>query len=97
MDPSSPTNRFRTAVTRYNETAKNEEEKLPEIRLHDLRHTCATILIAEGVDIETISHRPGYCRASVTLDVYGHFMEHLDDTAADALAKILDPEGKVAG
>ena len=96
MDPSSPTNRFRTAVARYNETVKNEEEKLPEIRLHDLRHTCATILIAEGVDIETISHRLGHSRASVTLDVYGHFMEHLDDTAADALAKILDPEEKIA-
>ena len=96
MDLSSPTNRFRTAVARYNKTVKNEEDKLPEIRLHDLRHTCATILIAEGVDIETISHRLGHSRASVTLDVYGHFMEHLDDTAADALAKILDPEGKVA-
>ena len=83
-------------MARYNKTVKNEEDKLPEIRLHDLRHTCATILIAEGVDIETISHRLGHSRASVTLDVYGHFMEHLDDTAADALAKILDPEGKVA-
>ncbi|MBR3344886.1 MAG: tyrosine-type recombinase/integrase, partial [Solobacterium sp.] len=56
----------------------------------DLRHTSATLLLAEGVDIETVSRRIGHSRASVTLDIYGHAMKHKDTEASDTLTRIFD-------
>lgn len=49
-----------------------EEGQLPDIRLHDLRHTCATLLIEQGVNITAVSRILGHSRPSVTLDFYGH-------------------------
>ena len=65
-----------------------EKSKLPQIRFYDLRHTNATLLIAEGVDIETISHRLGHAHASTTLDIYGHPLPDKDEQAAAALEKL---------
>jgi len=89
MDVDSPTGKFKEIVKLINENTPDPEKKLPIIRLHDLRHTSATLLIAQGVDIETISHRLGHSKASVTMDVYGHFMESMDETASDTLEKLL--------
>ena len=72
----------------YNESCEREEDKLPLIRLHDLRHTSATILLSEGVDIETVSHRLGHKKCSVTLDVYGHWMEDNDRKASEKLEEV---------
>ena len=88
MDLDSPTQRFRSILLMYNETCEREEDKLPLIRLHDLRHTSATILLSEGVDIETVSHRLGHKKCSVTLDVYGHWMEDNDRKASDKLEEV---------
>lgn len=66
-----------------------ESQKLPIIRLHDLRHTSATLLLAYGVDIETVSHRMGHSEASVTLDIYGHPMPSQDDKASSVLGDLL--------
>ena len=88
MDIDSPTQRFRSILLMYNETCEREEDKLPLIRLHDLRHTSATILISEGVDIETVSHRLGHKKCSVTLDIYGHWMEENDRKASDKLEEV---------
>ena len=46
--------------------------ELPDIRLHDLRHSCATLLIEQGVNITAVSRILGHSRPSVTLDFYGH-------------------------
>ena len=46
---------------------------------HELRHTCATLLIAQGADPKAIQSQMHHSRISVTLDVYGHlFPGHLD-------------------
>lgn len=66
-----------------------KSQKLPVIRLHDLRHTSATLLIASGVDIETVSHRLGHSEASITLDIYGHPMPSQDDKASSVLGNLL--------
>ena len=50
--------------------------------LHSLRHTHASMLIAAGVDILTISRRLGHASPSITLDVYGHLVHGSDDRAA---------------
>ena len=63
--------------------------KLPLVRLHDLRHTHASMLIRAGIDILTVSRRLGHNKPSVTLDVYGHLIEGADAAAADAIALVL--------
>jgi integrase len=53
--------------------------------LHSLRHTHASMLIAAGVDIITVSRRLGHASASITLDVYGHLVHGADDRAAQVM------------
>jgi integrase len=45
---------------------------LPRMRLHDLRHRCATILLASGLPVKVVSEKLGHSSASMTLDIYGH-------------------------
>ena len=52
------------------------------VTLHSLRHTHASMLIASGVDIITVSRRLGHCSPKVTLEVYGHLINGGDDRAA---------------
>lgn len=89
MSVNTPTHKFREILELYNSHyAEKEEDKLPRIRLHDLRHTSATLLLANGTDIETVSKRLGHSRASITLDVYGHAMKKCDKTASDTLERL---------
>jgi integrase len=48
------------------------EELLPVIRLHDLRHTHATLLLAAGEPVKVVSERLGHASATITLTVYQH-------------------------
>ena len=45
---------------------------MPIIRLHDLRHSCASMLIAQGVDIKVIQEWLGHSSISTTGNIYGH-------------------------
>ncbi len=47
---------------------------LPAIRLHDLRHTHATLLLAAGVPVKLVSERLGHATATITLGIYAHVM-----------------------
>lgn len=67
-----------------------EDLKLPHISLHGLRHTNATLSLANNIDIETVAHRLGHARASITLDVYGHALESIDKRASNTLGKLLE-------
>ena len=58
------------------------------VRLHDLRHTQATVLLKHGEDILTVSRRMGHAKPSTTLDVYGHVMPGMDKEAADLFGRI---------
>jgi integrase len=62
---------------------------LPHVTFHALRHTHASVLIREGVDILTISRRLGHSKASITLDVYGHMIRGADEAAARAIEKAM--------
>lgn len=92
IDPHTPTHQFKRIIALYNSTV-DDEDKLPEIHLHDLRHTSATLLIAKGIDIETIARRLGHAKVSVTLDTYGHALPTVDKTASAALADVLSDDG----
>jgi integrase len=58
---------------------------MPEITLHSLRHTHASMLIASGMDVLTISRRLGHGSPTVTLRVYGHLIHGTDDRAAQVM------------
>ena len=59
------------------------------LRFHDLRHTHAAILIAQGEHPKVIQLRLGHSSIQVTLDTYGHLFEGIDQAAADRLNAIL--------
>lgn len=67
-----------------------------EVRLYDLRHTCASLMIAEGATVKAIQAQLGHATATMTLDLYGHLFpdelpmlaERLDATRAAAAADV---------
>jgi integrase len=56
---------------------------------HSLRHTHASVLLNNGVDILTVSKRLGHSKPSITLDVYGHTIKGSDERAATVIAEAL--------
>jgi integrase len=59
---------------------------LPEIRLHDLRHTYATLALKAGVHPKIVSERLGHATVGVTLDLYSHVTPGIARSAADTVA-----------
>jgi integrase len=65
---------------------------LPQIRLHDLRHSVASILLAQGVHPKVVSEQLGHATIALTLDTYSHVIPSLQQEAAGVMAAaILDP------
>ena len=58
---------------------------LPPMRFHDLRHTCATHLIEDGVSIFAVSHLLGHASIAVTQGIYGHLTPKQTDAATEAM------------
>lgn len=69
--------------------ARVAETDVPEIRLHDLRHTWASLALAAGVHPKVVSERLGHATVSMTLDVYSHAIPALQADAADAVAGLI--------
>jgi integrase len=65
------------------------EDQLPKIRLHDLRHTHAALLLAAGEPVKVVSERIGHASATITLSVYQHVHPGVGRQAADRLAALL--------
>lgn len=63
--------------------------KLPAIRLYDLRHTCATLLLAAGENPKVVSERLGHASITLTLDTYSHVLPDMQQGAAEKLEQIL--------
>ena len=66
------------------------DEHLPVIRLHDLRHTHGTLLLADGVPVKVVSERLGHATATITLTVYQHVHPGMGRQAADRCAALLE-------
>ena len=64
-------------------------KKLPRVSFHALRHTHASILLANGIDVLRDSRQLGHSKASVTLDTYGHLVRGMDAEAAEAISGVL--------
>ena len=59
---------------------------VPRIRLHDLRHTYATLALKAGVHLKVVSERLGHATVGVTLDLYSHVVPSIAREAADVVA-----------
>lgn len=64
-------------------------ERVPAIRLHDLRHTHATLLLGAGVPVKVVSERLGHASATITMNVYQHVMPGMQQEAAAKFASII--------
>lgn len=64
------------------------------IRLHDLRHTAATILIARGNHAKIISERLGHSKIDTTMNIYGHALRSADRAAADSIDDLFTRTGE---
>ena len=66
-----------------------ERAGLPRIRFHDLRHTSATLLLAEGVHPKVVQERLGHSNISLTLDTYSHAVPTMQRDAADRMDDLI--------
>lgn len=78
LRPGSVSARFK-AIASYLELP-------PETSFHTLRHTHATMLIANGVDMRTVQERLGHANVATTLSLYAHVVPGRDQAAAEAFA-----------
>ncbi len=62
-----------------------DANNLPKIRFHDLRHSCATTMIAAGVDPKTVQTRLGHSDIQVTLNTYSHCLPSMNKAAGDTM------------
>lgn len=85
IHPSTPTKWFKTFRERHN---------LPELKFHGLRHTNASLLISEGVDVQTIAKRLGHSKATTTTSIYSHFLRKPDREAAEKLENMFHNKKK---
>jgi integrase len=62
---------------------------LPQIRFHDLRHTCATLLLSKNVNPKIVSEMLGHATIAITLDTYSHVLPNMQESAAAAMEEVL--------
>lgn len=84
LDPDGVTSRFERRV---------RELGLPRIRLHDLRHTYATLALAAGIHPKVVQERLGHSSITMTLDLYSHAVPAMQADAADRVAALIDAAG----
>jgi integrase len=79
-DPSNLLKKFRQLL---------KKAGLPKIRFHDLRHTSASLMLNNGVDVLVASRRLGHSKPSLTLDVYGHLLTSVQYDVAEKIDKLI--------
>ena len=62
---------------------------LSKVRFHDLRHTCATLLLLKNVNPKIVSKMLGYASIAIALDTYSQLLPNMQDHAAKALENTL--------
>lgn len=67
-----------------------ERAGLPDIRFHDLRHTCATLLLGQGVHPKIVQELLGHASIQLTLDTYSHYLPDMQEKAVDAMQSALE-------
>lgn len=83
MDPGFVTRRFASLCT---------AAKLPQIRLHDARHTAATMALEAGVDVKIVSERLGHANTGITQNTYQHVRRAVHRGAVDQIVSLIEPD-----
>ena len=83
LDPNAVTRAFQRVI---------RQAGLPHIRLHDLRHTHATLMLKAGVHPKVVSERLGHASVSITLDTYSHVLPGLQKAAAERFDEMIEME-----
>ncbi len=86
MYPNTVSRRFAEIVRRAG---------IPPVRLHDLRHTHATLMLKQGVHPKIVSERLGHASITITLDTYSHVLPGLQEAAALKFEEGLREAGEV--
>jgi integrase len=86
-ETGEPLNRHNLTRRSFKPLLKRAE--LPEIRFHDLRHTCATLLLTRNVNPKIVSEMLGHSSIAITLDTYSHVLPNMRDQAAAAMEEAL--------
>jgi integrase len=81
MHPSTPSIWFKDFRRKHN---------LPDVTFHGLRHTNASLLIGQGVDVQTVAKRFGHSKPTTTTSVYSHFLRRPDTEAANKLQNLFN-------
>jgi integrase len=81
VNPENLVNRSFKPLLRYAD--------LPKIRFHDLRHTCATLLLGGGVHPKPVQELLGHATIAMTLDTYSHYLPSMGDQTAKAMEVVL--------
>ncbi len=66
-----------------------DKAKVPRIRFHDLRHSCASILISEGVHLKTVQERLRHADIRTTGNIYSHVVPKMQQEANDTMSRVL--------
>ena len=83
LDPHNVRRAFDAAIARAG---------VPAIRLHDLRHTFATLALGAGAHPKQVQEMLGHADVSITLDIYAHVTEDMHRDAAERIGKLLFSE-----
>ncbi|NNM47861.1 site-specific integrase [Knoellia sp. DB2414S] len=93
--PDTPTALMTKLLRQHNAAAAAVGEKpLTVIRLHDLRHLHATLLLKVGVPVHVVANRLGHADPAITLRVYAHVLDDQASQAASVFAQALLDEGR---
>lgn len=82
LDGTTVTHRFQKSLA---------NAVLPRMRFHDLRHTCATLLLAQGVHPRIVMDILGHSQISLTMNLYSHVIPTMQAEVADRIDEILNP------
>ena len=67
----------------------SKRHNLPHINPHLFRHTAASLLLSNGVDVLTVANMLGHADISTTLDIYAHEIEQARRKTADCISEII--------
>lgn len=88
MNYSTPYKSLQDILTHYN-ADKAESDKLPMIPFHGLRHTTATLQIAAGTDVRTVSSIMGHRETSTTMNIYAHNLKTAEQEAVNRVEEMI--------
>lgn len=80
---------LRNLVRRHFQPLLTRAELSPTLRLYDLRHSCATLLLSAGENPKVVSERLGHASIVLTLDTYSHVLPSMQQAATEKLERIL--------